>query len=195
MAVRLGRPVEVLDVGGRADYWDNVGLDDVAHVKVLNNDEVALQELEAGAVGGSKFSYVLGDARNLSDFADGSVDFVHSNSVIEHVGAWWDMKAMAQEICRVGAAGWVQTPAWEFPMEPHFRVPFMHWFAQPIRRKMLWFSPGASSKSFDEKRLHSDRINLLSRSEVKVLFPQKDLLVERFLGLPKSYVVTWGDRT
>jgi ubiquinone/menaquinone biosynthesis C-methylase UbiE len=178
-------------VGGRAEYWDNVGLHDIAHVRILNNDARELN-IQQTAVADDRFSYMLGDARNLSDFEDGSVDFVHSNSVIEHVGAWWDMEAMAREMCRVGAAGWMQTPAWEFPVEPHFRVLFMHWFAQPVRRRMLWFSRPYRHLSIKERRFHCDRINLLSSSEVKALFPGGRLMVERFAFLPKSYVVTWG---
>jgi ubiquinone/menaquinone biosynthesis C-methylase UbiE len=189
---RLGRSLHVLDVGGRAEYWDNVGMHNIAHVKILNNDENELNEIQETSLADDRFSYVLGDARNLSDFEDGSVDFVHSNSVIEHVGAWWDMEAMAREMCRVGAAGWMQTPAWEFPVEPHFRVLFMHWFAQPVRRKMLWFSKRYRHLSIIERRFHCDRINLLSSSEVKALFPSGSLIVERFISLPKSYVVTWG---
>ena len=72
---------------------------------------------------GDIFVRKVGDARNLSEYADGSVDLVHSNSVIEHVGGWADMRAMADEMMRIGRSGWMQTPAWEFPVEPHFRAP------------------------------------------------------------------------
>ncbi len=41
-----------------------------------------------------------------------------------------------------------------------------------------------------ERRMHVDRINLLSRPEFEELFPGKPLYVER-LGLPKSYVAIW----
>ena len=100
-------------------------------------------ELEREAEGGGTgdiFVRKVGDARNLSDYADGSVDLVHSNSVIEHVGGWADMRAMADEMMRVGRAGWMQTPAWEFPVEPHFRAPFLHWFGDPLRARMLSLS-------------------------------------------------------
>lgn len=190
---RLGRPLQVLDVGGRSEYWDNVGLANIAHIKILNNDESELKQLQARSAASEQFSYALGDARDLSSYADASVDFVHSNSVIEHVGSWLDMEAMAQEMCRVGASGWMQTPAWEFPVEPHFRILFMHWFAPPIRRRMLWFSKWYRHKSISEKRFHCDRINLLSRAEVRSLFPTGLLQVERFVAFPKSYVVTWGE--
>ncbi|SFJ28213.1 class I SAM-dependent methyltransferase [Jannaschia pohangensis] len=184
----LGRKVVVFDVGGRPDYWANVKTDDVEEVVLLNNDPAELErDLPEGDL---SFRAELGDARDLSDRSDGSVDFIHSNSVIEHVGPWEDMAAMASELRRVGAAGWVQTPAWEFPIEPHFRAPFLHWFAQPLRRKMMWLSPHYRKHDIGSRRAHVDRINLLSRGEVEALFPDCALFVERIV-LPKSYVAHW----
>jgi hypothetical protein len=137
------------------------------------------------------FRALLGDARRLEGRADGSVDLVHSNSVIEHVGPWQDMAAMASELRRVGRAGWMQTPAWEFPIEPHFRAPFLHWFGQPLRRRMLALSPHYRRAGLAARRLHVDRINLLSRAEVAALFPGCEIWVERVALLPKSYVARW----
>lgn len=192
LAADLGRPLQVLDVGGRADYWNNVGTEGIAQITVLNYDDAELSEHGPGADGGL-FVQVQGDARNLAQYGDGSFDLVHSNSVIEHVGPWQDMRAMAGELRRVGRAGWMQTPAWEFPFEPHFRLPFMHWFAAPARRKMLALSRGYRGQDADARRYHVDRINLLSRREVALLFPGCRLRVERVLLLPKSYIVTWGE--
>ena len=75
----------------------------------------------------------VGDACDLAGYPDRSVDLVHSNSVIEHVGGWPRMAAMAGELMRVARAGWVQTPAWEFPIEPHFHAPLVHRFASRCR--------------------------------------------------------------
>lgn len=186
LARHLGREITVLDVGGRSGYWDNVGLDDIASVDVLNYDETEIEEYPAG----SKFRGRVGDARHLPDIADDAFDLVHSNSVIEHVGAWQDMEAMARELLRVGRAGWMQTPAWEFPVEPHFRVPFMHWFGAPIRRRMLWFSPAYRRLDVSRKRYHVDRINLMSEPEVRALFPNCEIYRERVV-LVKSYVARW----
>lgn len=183
----LGRPVTILDIGGRADYWDNVGFDGVGEIRLLNNDE---NELERAACG-DRFVRELGDARRLSNYGDKSVDLVHSNSVIEHVGQWPDMCAVADEALRVGMSGWMQTPAFEFPVEPHFRLPLLHWLAPPLRRRMLAFSKDYASLDTGGRRYHVDRINLLSRAEVKALFPGCDIFVER-LVFPKSYSVRWG---
>lgn len=185
----LKRNIVILDVGGREEYWDNVNLEGVDRIIILNNDESEF--LHRGSHGGAVFEFTVGDARNLAEFADSSIDFVHSNSVIEHVGPWWDMKAMAQEGRRVGRHGWVQTPACEFPIEPHYGLPFLHWLAAPMRRKLLRLSPVYGRLSIDEKRFHVDRINLLSSREVGALFPDCGIYVERVLGLPKSYTAIW----
>ncbi|MDU8943270.1 class I SAM-dependent methyltransferase [Ovoidimarina sediminis] len=186
---RLGRDLLVLDVGGRPDYWRNTSLEHVAKVIVLN---YVAGELEATEMLDARFESVVGDARDLSDYANGSIDFLHSNSVIEHVGHWGDMQAMARECRRVGRAGWVQTPAWEFPVEPHFRAPFMHWFAAPIQTAMFWLSLSARHRSmpYDQRRQAVDDTNLLSKSEVRRLFPGEEIYVERLI-LAKSYSVWW----
>lgn len=186
LAAHFDRPITVLDVGGRPDYWDNVGFDNIAEIRLLNNDG---NEFERGA-SSNLFINELGDGRRLSDYADKSVDLVHSNSVIEHVGQWPDMCAFADETLRVGLSGWVQTPAWEFPIEPHFRLPFLHWFAQPLRCSLLAASRDYGHLDVKAKRYHIDRINLLSRREFSALYSGCDIFVERLL-LPKSYTARW----
>ena len=155
---RLGRPIAILDVGGRPDYWDNVGLEGISEIRLLNIDEDEVTRRPAGSI----FVNEIGDARNLANYSDGSIDLVHSNSVIEHVGAWPDMAAMANEVRRVGKSGWIQTPAWEFPIEPHFRLPFVHWVGAPMRRATLRLSRDYGKLDVGTRRSHIDRINLLS---------------------------------
>ena len=190
LADRLGRPVEVLDVGGRAEYWDNVGLGGIGHITLMNVDPA---ELERTLPDPEMFTSVLGDARDLSEHVDGAFDLVHANSVIEHVGHWNDMAAMAREVMRVGRAGWIQTPAYEFPVEPHFRTLFMHWFGGPTQRAMfsLSFEKRLRKLPFDKRRQALDGVNLLSHREVRRLFPGRDIHVERLALLPKSYSVNW----
>jgi hypothetical protein len=187
LANYFGRPIEILDVGGRAEYWTNVGFENIAAIRLLNNSK---HELDRKAPT-DLFINQLGDARDLSDWADKSVDLVHSNSVIEHVGLWPDMCAMADEVLRVGLSGWIQTPAWEFPIEPHFRLPFLHWFAQPLRRAVLRRSRHYGALDVRSRRYHIDRINLLSYAEVKSLFPECEIFVERVI-MAKSYTARWA---
>lgn len=192
LARRLGRDVVVLDIGGRPDYWANVGLGRIARIEILNTDPAELGRRYSGDAPEGFFEARIGDARDLSAYADGSVDLVHANSVIEHVGDWGAMGAMASEMTRVGRAGWMQTPAWEFPVEPHFRAPFGHWFGKPLQARALALSLEPRYRGFDRQRRRRavEKINLLSRGEVRALFPEAELLVERVI-LAKSYVMRW----
>ena len=191
LSARLGRKLGILDVGGRSDYWDNVPTDRISRVTVVNYELDELDRAMPSSEHGPRFEMVQGDARDLRDHADGSVDVVHSNSVIEHVGGWSDMAAMASEIQRVGRAGWVQTPAWEFPIEPHFRAPVLHWFSAPLTARLLFLSRHYRALDVASRRHHVERINLLAKSEFRALFPDCTVLTERVL-FPKSYVAHWG---
>ncbi len=188
---RLGRDLTILDVGGRSLYWNNVGLERVRSVIVQNFNERELEISKRRAPTPNRFTYVVGDGRDLRDFGDASVDLVHANSVIEHVGAWPDMKALADEVQRVGRAGWIQTPAWEFPIEPHYRLPAVHWLGEPVRTTALRLTPKYRRCSLAERRTAVDGVNLLAFSEFLYLFPGKSVYIERFMLLPKSYTAYW----
>lgn len=188
LAAQLGRSLTILDVGGRPDYWDNIGLAHVSKVVIMNYDQA---ETDRASRTQGIFESTVGDARDLSDYADGSIDVVHSNSVIEHVGLWPEIERMAAEVRRVGRHGWVQTPAYEFPIEPHFRLPMAHWVGAPTRARLLRLSPHYRTQTPAQRRGHVDRINLLSKSEMETLFPGADFFVERLGGLPKSYTAMW----
>lgn len=191
ISTRIGRKVKILDVGGRHKYWDNVPVCEIDVITILNNEQ---SQLETDFKNTFRFDSVLGDATNLAGYSDQSIDLVHSNSVIEHVGHWAAVKAMASETRRVGVHGWIQTPAWEFPIEPHYRAPFVHWFGAPARRAMVSKLPFGRGMNLDELRELVDWINILSRREVSHLFPNLDISTERLFLLPKSYTVTWGQK-
>ena len=188
LALELGRPVTILDAGGRRDYWKNVGLENIAAITLVNSDS---RELERTADNQKIFEDIVGDARKLNGIADNAYDLYHSNSVIEHVGSWQDMEAMSREALRVAPHGWVQTPAWEFPLEPHFRVPFMHWFGFPAQASLLRVRGRFRRLELPERRRIVERVNLLSKREFAQLFVEADISAERILLLPKSYIAVW----
>ena len=192
LAALLGRDIRILDVGGRPDYWANVGLENIARIELVNVDPAELGRTYSGEAPEGLFQQKLGNACDLKDYPDQSVDLVHSNSVIEHVGDWRAMRAMASELMRVGRAGWVQTPAWEFPIEPHFRLPFGHWFGKPAEARMMSLSldPRIRGMNRERRRREVEKINLLSKGEVRELFPGREMRVERVI-LAKSYVMRW----
>ena len=187
LSEKLDRDVNILDVGGRRDYWDNVGFEKIGKITLLNIDPTDLGRDTARK---ELFSDAVGNACALDNIPDGMIDFYHSNSVIEHVGDWTQMKAMAREARRVSKHGWLQTPAWGFPIEPHFKLPFMHWLATPARASLLSLAKGYRNQDHATRREHAERINLLSKGEVKILFPDSNIEVERVI-IAKSYIVTW----
>ena len=181
----LGRSqLTILDVGGREEFWEVVGFTNTPHHIILLN-------LFTEPVRHSNFTSVLGDARHLDGFEDGSVDVVFSNSVIEHLGTYRNQQRMAEEIRRVGRAYFVQTPSYSFPIEPHFLFPFFHWLPFAARRRLIQkFSLGnitcKPSRELATQTLSEFR--LLKRSEMKVLFPDAAIRSERIFGVTKSYV-------
>ena len=79
------------------------------------------------------FKSIIGDARNMKMFRDKKFDLVFSNSVIEHVGDYFQQQRMAEEIYRVGNCYFVQTPNRYFPIEPHFLFPFFNFLPMKIK--------------------------------------------------------------
>ncbi len=74
--------------------------------------------------------------------------------------------------------GWyVQTPAFEFPIEPHSLLPGAHWL--PLRLRRRYWRIGATRDDADE-------IELLRRKELEYLFGPA--FPERFGPLTKSWI-------
>lgn len=135
-------------------------------------------------------SWMIADGRNLP-FPTNSFDVCYSNSVIEHLGTPQEQQAFADEIRRVGRSYYVQTPNYWFFVEPHLITPFIHWLPATIRRRLLrnftvWgllTRPGPESC---DKFVRE--VRLLTKKEMKELFPDAEILVERFVGLSKSFI-------
>jgi hypothetical protein len=176
----------ILDVGGRLAYWqalEPLWRDRPCHITVVN--------LTSEPIPDERFSCLAGDARDLGRFGDSSFDLVHSNSVIEHVGPWRDQCKMAHEVRRLAPRYFVQTPNFWFPLEPHLRLPFVHWLPEPWRvsivmRHACGFYPRA--RSCDEARCILDDARLLDPRAMADLFPDARIERERFAGFTKSLI-------
>jgi hypothetical protein len=175
------------DVGGYPQFWISspplVGSIDCFNLHKQPWDEDSFSQYHIRTL--------IGNGCDL-ELVDAAYDIVFSNSVIEHVGTWQDQVAFAKEARRVGDALWVQTPAYECPIEPHYLAPFVHWLPKPIQRKILrYLTPwGIISKptSF-EIDFMVDTTRLLRRREMIELFPDCTIHTERLFGIiPKSYV-------
>ena len=139
---------------------------------------------------------IQGDACDMIDHADFSFDLVHSNSVIEHVGRWSDMRRFAREVRRLAPAYYVQTPYFWFPIDPHYyRMPFFHWMPESVRLKahrrvkLGWPSP--EPEIDDAMRLVTSS-NMLDGAQFRTLFPDARHSFERLALLPKSMIAIRG---
>lgn len=179
----LPRPLRVLDIGGTVDYWEArgwAGRDDV---------ELVLLNLTGGACQYGNITLVAGDACDITDFPDGAFHVAFSNSVIEHVGTPERQAMMAREVARVADRYWVQTPAFTFPMEPHYLIPGWQWLPRPVRVRVLQHrNVGQLGRTPD--RASAERVidgtRLLTRRQLRRMFPDAEIRAER-LGLVKSW--------
>lgn len=176
----------ILDVGGSAYFWLNSGLEH--NVTILN--------IELPANYPEPFTWVEGDACNMSGFADQSFDIVFSNSVIEHVGAFDRQRQMANEIQRVGKKYWVQTPYKHFPIEPHFIFPFFQYLPQSMRFVVAKIWPLSFAKRQGrDATIDAGTIWLLDYRQLHALFPNAQIEREKLFGLTKSLLIFKSDVT
>lgn len=179
----------ILDVGGYPAFW--VEYEPVARsIECLNVHEVPW---DTARHPGHGIRTLVGNGCDLA-FSDRSYDILFSNSVIEHVGTWEDQQDFAREARRVGQALWIQTPAYECPLEPHYVGFYIHhlpkkWQLKLVRWVTLWGWLHRPTKEQVAAEVNS--IRLLTRKEMETLFPDCEILTERLLGfLPKSYIAT-----
>jgi Methyltransferase domain len=189
LTTSLPRPLCILDVGGTNAFWENRGWHERNDVEILTLNLSAEQQCHAN------IKPLAGDATNLSEFADQSIDIVFSNSVIEHLFTFENQKRMAVEVQRVGKAFWIQTPSFWFPIEPHFHFIGWQWLPISVRTALLqkrscgWRGPCPDPI---ESRRQVEEVRLLSRAELQTLFPNATLIPESFCGLVKSYTAVSG---
>jgi hypothetical protein len=189
----LPRPVRLLDVGGTQFFWEMMGF------KADQGLEVTMLNLMPSWTRPG-FRSVVGDARDMRQFADQEFDVVFSNSVIEHVGEPSAQQQMASEIKRVGKRYFVQTPNRHFPLEPHFFFPGFQFLPLAARIWLLQhFDLGWYKKipDYAAARQEVETIRLLARRDLVRLFPEGRLYNERFAGLTVSFVIYagWPART
>jgi len=185
----LPKPVTLLDAGGTEGYWTRMGF-------AGNPDyKITLLNLEPAVAQATNFISLTADVRDLRQFQDKSFDVVFSNSVIEHVGGFKDQQRMADELKRVGKNLFLQTPNRFFPVEPHFVFPLFQFLPDLCRAFLIQrFNLGWRKKIPDwEGALREARsVQLLSRGQLRTLFPEAHIRTEYFLGLSKSFMVVEG---
>jgi hypothetical protein len=183
----------ILDIGGRPEYWQRVGMGFIeANDITITCVNYMESELDANRFSHPAISSAVGDGRALP-YQPGDFHFVHSNSVIEHVGGFADKARFAAEVARLAQAYYVQTPYFWFPIDPHWpRFPFFHWLPMSWRyRLLLRYKLGFAGPYRDMAHAIADLEGtvLLDLAQMRSLFPGGRIRLERFVGLPKSVIV------
>ncbi|HWZ41882.1 MAG TPA: methyltransferase domain-containing protein [Candidatus Saccharimonadales bacterium] len=166
----------ILDVGGEPQMWSIIGRSE--GVTLIN---IRVPQETAG------FKFVEGSGCDMP-FADQSFDLAFSNSAIEHVGSEENQFKFAREMMRVGKKVFCQTPSRLFPIDPHLGAFFLHWLPSS------WLKPGflryCTMNGLLWKKAYEYDVTWISKKKLQQMFPGCKIKTERFLMIPKSFVVT-----
>ena len=179
---------KIIDLGGEPEFWKKSAIELKVHC--VNLDKLEFDQDEYVA----RIKTSAGDCCDLVNEKDNSYDIVFSNSVIEHVGDLKRQKLFARTALRLGQKLWIQTPSKFFPIEPHWFALLIHWF--PRKYQYSLFRLFALRQRFagvklskEEIKAQVDDVRLMTKSELKEMFPGCRIITERFFLLPKSYIV------
>ncbi|ARP99505.1 class I SAM-dependent methyltransferase [Pseudorhodoplanes sinuspersici] len=179
----------IADVGGSLHFWRFVKSE--MRPKQVTIYNIALDgEFDAANIGqeAGNIQTTVYDGKRIP-VDDKQIDILLCNSVIEHVPPR-ERSGLAREISRVARNYIIQTPAKEFPVELHFLMPFLHWLPRPVGRALAKFTPfGLTQRDAALVQQYFDGTNLLTAREFRSLFPEGQLVIERFLFIPKSYMI------
>ena len=174
----------ILDVGGTEKYW-GIAPDIVEN----KNVEIDLLNLNEATASKPNMRAMVGDVCDISWIDSNGYDLCHSNSLIEHVGSWQNMMKAASEIARVAPCYFVQTPYFWFPIEPHYRQPFVHWLPEQIRARMLMKRRRGyvdRKEDLHESMTAVQHLYLLDRMQLSHLFPDARIVSEKLGFITKS---------
>lgn len=177
--------INILDIGGDIRYWKNVGWDNPnvkIHLLNLYENEISKEDSNA-------FCSIKGNALDLP-FTKGQIDLVFSNSVIEHVGSYENQQKFADEVIKLSDKYIIQTPSLWFPLEPHSLIPLFQFIPHSIRALLIMtfninYFPKA--KTYKEALVVSNSTLMFTKKRFQQLFPDAEIQVESYFGIPKSY--------
>jgi hypothetical protein len=173
--------MRVLDLGGTPQFWRAAPQRPV-HVTVVNiTPNLAADE--------PWIEVVVADACRVQLAAKGH-DVVVSNSLLEHVVPATRRRMLADVIHSAADRYWIQTPNRYFPIEPHWLFPGFQFLPFTARVLVTQTWPFGHRHSRNRRRAAElvGEVELIGGGEMRRLFPDAEIWVERFLGLPKSLV-------
>ena len=174
--------MRVLDLGGLPGFW-RAATERPASVTTVNIESADADE--------TWITHCVDDAcAPGTGLRRERFDLVVSNSLLEHVGGYERRRRLADVVHAAAGAHWVQTPYRYFPIEPHWLAPGWQFLPVPARAAVLrrWplshGRPGTRQEALDAVL----STELVSVSELSLLFPSSEIWRERVVGLTKSLV-------
>ena len=171
--------LNVIDLGGTPHYW-RASIPRPRRVTLVNIDP-SLRATEHW------MRIVVGDASEPP--VDERFDLVVSNSLLEHIPP--ERRALfAQSVRKLADRWWIQTPNRNFPVEPHWLFPGFQFlpFALRVAINRYWPLGHRRDKDAHRSRELVSEIRLLSARDLRQLFPESEIWIERFGSLAKSLV-------
>lgn len=182
---QINESTKLIDIGGNLFFWNLAKKEGfpVPQVTILNiyPADNTLPE---------NTTWIVTEGKNFP-FEDLSFDLAFCNSVIEHLETWEAQIEFANEIKRISANYFVQTPSKAFFFEPHLLTPFIHWLPKNLQRPLIrnftgWGIITRPTPEACEKYLQE--LRLLNRQEMSQLFPDAIINREKSLGWEKSLI-------
>ena len=186
--------IRICDLGGTYRYWFLFPFNKFEKVTfeitIVNLDSIIEDEKTKYAAqldySNLSFKTEVGNACDLPQYETDRFDLTTSNSVVEHVGGWYNIKMFASESQRVSKYHFIQTPNYWFPVEPHYVLPLIHFLPRPIHTRLLMLIKG---RPFDKATSNFENNRMLTKSEFKYVYPNSALIKEKFLLLNKSFTL------
>ncbi|MEU7725028.1 class I SAM-dependent methyltransferase [Streptomyces sp. NPDC040724] len=184
--------MSVVDLGGTAEMWLRAPVRP-KHVHLINLEEHPA-ELPDWIT--PEIADVTDPAVAAELSAEGGYDLVFSNSTIEHVGGHSQRRLFVAAVESLAPLHWIQTPYRYFPVEPHFVAPGFQFLPLATRARLVRRWPLVHSRPDSPESAMNAVINieLLTRTEMRYLFPGSVLLDERVLGVTKSLTAVRTER-
>jgi hypothetical protein len=190
----LAASAAIVDIGGGDGTHAASVFPGHSNITIFDLDQEALR-----AARKKGFKTILGDGTDRLPFQDGEFEFCFCSSVIEHVTGpkelvcaeqnGYRFSALAEraqshfaaEIRRVSRAYYVQTPYRYFPIESHTWLP-VALILLPRSAQVFLIS---IFNRFWPKKTAPD-FHLLTHKDMRRLFPEAEIVCEKFMGLTKS---------
>jgi hypothetical protein len=188
----MDRPLRLVDLGGTVRFWEAWGLRDTdqVHITLINNNWLGETNFNE-----SSHAFIENRQADVLDLTEDDLktfDVIFSNSFIEHLACREDQAKIAKMITKCGLPYFIQTPNKFSPIDPHFPRPYVPFFAIYPRRlqaRLLTLGrlgSGSKALSIDDALGDLTYYNPLDFTDMRALFPDGKLRMERPFGIPMS---------